>query len=66
MKVVNYILGIAGVHTAYEWNEMKYVWMDEANAVFANKYSLDEVIYVEPSFSKVLMSSPWFQGLMAY
>ena len=35
-KVLNYILGIAGVFTlAYERNKMKYVWMNEADFVFA-------------------------------
>ena len=51
---------------AYERNEMKYVWINEADSVFVNKDSLVEVPYVEPSFWKVLMSSPWFPGLMAY
>ena len=34
----------------YEWNEMKYVWMKEADSVFAKEGSLVEVPYVEPSF----------------
>ena len=35
---------------AYEWNEIKYVWMNEADSVFANDGSLGEVPHVEPSF----------------
>ena len=45
---------------------MKYVRMNEADSVFANEDYLFEVPYVEPSFWKVLMSSPWFQYLMTY
>ena len=66
MKVLNYILGLTGVYTSLWMNEMKYVWMNEKNSVFAKEGSLVEVPYVEPSFWEVLMSSPWFQGLMAY
>ena len=66
MKVLNYILGITGVYTiAYEWMKMKYVRMNEADSVFAKVDSLVEVLYVELSFWEVLMSIPWFQGLMA-
>ena len=51
MKVLNYILCIAGVYTlAYEWNEMEYIWINEADSVFAKADSLVEVPYVEPSF----------------
>ena len=39
---------------AYEWNEMKYVWMNEAQSVFSNEESLVEVSYVEPSFLESL------------
>ena len=35
---------------AYEWNKMEYVWMNEADFVFANEDSLVEVPSVEPSF----------------
>ena len=35
---------------SYEWNEMEYVGMNEADFVFANEHSLVEVPYVEPSF----------------
>ena len=35
---------------AYERNEMMYVWMNEANSVFATEASLVAVQYVEPSF----------------
>ena len=45
---------------------MKYVWMDETDSVFANEDSLVGVSYVDPSFWKLLMSTPWFKGLMAY
>ena len=52
--------------STYEWMKIKYVWMNEADSVFAKGSSLVEAPYVEPSFWEVLMSSPWFQGLMAY
>ena len=35
---------------AYEWNEMEYVGMNEADSVFANEDSLVEVPSVDPSF----------------
>ena len=54
MKILNYILGITGVTLAYEWNEMKHVWMNEADSVFAKEGSLVEVPYVEPSFLESL------------
>ena len=38
------------VTLAYEWNEMKYVWMNEEDSVFAKEGSLVEVSYVEPLF----------------
>ena len=50
MKVLNYILVIVGVSTSLWMNEMKYVWMDESDSVFAKEGSLDEVSYVEPWF----------------
>ena len=34
----------------YEPNEMKYVWMNEADSLFANEDYLVEVPYVETSF----------------
>ena len=34
-------------------NEMKYVWMNEADSVFSKEGSLVEVSYVEPSFWEV-------------
>ena len=40
--------------------------MNEADSIFSKEGSLVEVLYVEPLFGEVLMSSPWFQGLMAY
>ena len=58
MRVLNYIPGVAGVYTR--------LWMNEADFVFGNEESLVKVPYVDPSFWKVLMSSPWFQRLMAY
>ena len=48
----------------YDRMKMKYVWMNEADS--AKEGSLVEVPYVEPLFMEVLMSIPWFQGLMAY
>ena len=54
------------VALVYERIKMKYIWMNEADSVFAKEISLVEVSYVEPSFWEILMSSPWFQGLMAY
>ena len=45
---------------------MKYVWINEEDSVISNEDSLIEVPWVEPSFCKVLMSCPWFLGLMAY
>ena len=50
MRVLNKILGIAGVTLAYEWNEMKYVWMNEADSMFAKEGFLVEFPYVETSF----------------
>ena len=35
---------------AYEWNEMKYIWINEKDIVFDKEGSLVEVPYVEPSF----------------
>ena len=35
---------------AYEWNEVKYVWMNEEDFVFIKEDSLVEVPYVEPLF----------------
>ena len=40
--------------------------MNEADSVFDNEGSLVEVLYVEPSFWEVLMSTPFLHGLMAY
>ena len=40
--------------------------MNEANNIFTKEGSLVDVPYVEPSFWEFLMSSPGFQGLMAY
>ena len=49
----------------YKRMKMKYVWKNEAD-VFVKEGSLVEVPYVDPSFFEVLMSSPWFQGIIAY
>ena len=66
MKFLNYILGLFCVYTSLQTNEMKYVWMNEEDYVFAKEDSLVEVPYVESSFWEVLMSSLWFQDFMAY
>ena len=58
MRVLNYILGMTSDCTS--------IRMNEADPIFAKEGSLVEVPYVEPSFWKVLMSSPWFQGLIPY
>ena len=50
MKVLNYILVIAGIYTSIWVCKVKYVRMNEADFVFAKKGSLVEVPYVEPSF----------------
>ena len=66
MNVFKYILGIAGVLLAYEWNEIKYIWMNEADSVFAKEGSLVEVPYVEPSFLgslNVKSMIPKFHGI---
>ena len=47
-------------------NEMKYIWMNEADSVFAKKGSLVKVSYVGTSFWDVLILSLWFQDLLAY
>ena len=49
MKVLNYILGIAGVYTSLWIYEVKYVWMNEEDSVFDKEVSLVYVPYVEPS-----------------
>ena len=48
MKVLNYILGIAGVYTSLWMYKVKYVWMNEADSMLAKEFSLVEVLYVEP------------------
>ena len=55
MNVLNYILRMDGVYTSLRTNEMKYVWMNEVDSMFAKEGSLVEVPYVEPSFWEVLM-----------
>ena len=50
MRVLNYIIGIAGVYTSLWMYEVKYVWMNEADSVFAKEGFLVEFPYVETSF----------------
>ena len=50
MKVLNYNLGITRVYTSLWMYEVKYVWMNEANFVFAKEGSLGEVPYDDTSF----------------
>ena len=50
MKVLDYILGIVDVYTSLWMYEVKYVWINEANSVFAKEGSLVEVPYIYPSF----------------
>ena len=54
MKFFNYILGIGGVYSANEWNEIEYVWMNEADTVFSNEDSLVEVPSFKPSLLECL------------
>ena len=35
---------------AYEWYEMEYIWLNEADFVFAKVDSLFDGPYIEPSF----------------
>ena len=58
MKFLYYILGIAGVYTSLWMYEVKYVWMNEANSVFAKEGSLVKVPYVETSFLESLDAKP--------
>ena len=46
MKPMNFLNMVFTL--AHELNEMKYVWMNEADTVFAKEESLVEVPYVEP------------------
>ena len=66
MKVLSYILGLAGVYTSLWMYEVKYVWMNEADSVFSNEGSLVEVPYVEPSFLGSLDVKSMIQSFMAY
>ena len=50
MRVLNYILGIAGFYTNLWMYDVKYVWMNEADSVFAKEGPLVEVAYVDPLF----------------
>ena len=52
MRVLNFILGIAGVYISLRMNEMnnaKYEWMNEADSVFAKEDPRVEVPYVGSS-----------------
>ena len=52
MRVLNFILGIAGVYISLRMNEMnnvKYEWTNEADSVFAKEGPRVEVPYVGPS-----------------
>ena len=49
MKVLIYILGIAGVYTSLWINEVKYVRINETNSVLTKEGSLVEVPYIETS-----------------
>ena len=52
MRVLNFILGLAGVYISLRMNEMnnvKYEWMTEADYVFAKEGPRVEVSYVGPS-----------------
>ena len=52
MRVLNFILGIAGVYIRLQMNEMnnvKYEWTNEADSMFAKEGPRVEVLYVGPS-----------------
>ena len=52
MRVLNFILGIAGVYIRLQMNEMnnvKYEWTNEADSMFAKEGPRVEVPYVWPS-----------------
>ena len=52
MRVLNFIIGIAGVYFMLQMNEMnnvKYEWMNEADSVFAKEGPRVEIPYVWPS-----------------
>ena len=51
---------------AYEWNKMEYVWMNEADFVFANEDSLVEAPSVEPLFLGCLDVKSMIPSLMSY
>ena len=49
MRVLNFILGIAGIYISLRMNEMnnvKYEWTNEADSVFANEGPRVVVPYV--------------------
>ena len=53
MRVLNFILGLAGVYISLRMNEMKnvkYEWLNEADSVFAKECPQVEVPFVGPSF----------------
>ena len=52
MRVLNFIIGIAGVYTRLQMNEMnnvKYKWTNEADSVFAKEGPQFDVPYIGPS-----------------
>ena len=52
MRVLNFILGIAGIYISQRMNEMnnvEYEWMNEAESVFAKEGPRVEVPYIGPS-----------------
>ena len=52
MKLLKYILGIAGVYISLRMNEMnnvKYEWTNEGESIFAKEGPRVEVPYVGPS-----------------
>ena len=66
MNVINYILGMTGGCSSI-WKNENEARMNELSRLCVYKEgSIVEVPYFEPLFWKVLISSPWFQGLMAY
>ena len=60
MRVLKFILGIAGVYIILLMNEMnnvKYEWTYEADSVFAKEGSQDEVLCVGPSLEMCYATS---------
>ena len=60
IRVLNFILGIAGVYIRLRMNEMnnvKYEWMNEADSVFAKEGPRLDVPYVGPSLEMSYVTS---------